>query len=199
MLEDNLAFFLAPSKLVQLEKSYNRTLSSAVVYPNANCKVPVGIPSVRHNPNFGIAHLYKHFYDPVREGVTGVKKEPGSAPKSTSAGNSKEKDLPPANSSSKDKRPLEGATGKSDVKAPKVAGTKYCHANLVHVFGFNISSEYTGVCKDPGSATSCPCGVHSTKKELPSVAAVIHSIEEIKARRSPFVSELLDALNQHHN
>jgi hypothetical protein len=85
------------------------------------------------------------------------------------------------------------------VKAPKVAGTKYCHANLAHVFGFNISSEYTGVCKDPGSATSCPCGVHSTKKELPSVAAVIHAIEEIKAKRTPFVSELLVALKLHHD
>ena len=187
LLEYYLDIFLAEDKLSQLEKSYNRTLSAEVVFPNSHCKVPVGIPSIRCAPKFGSS-------------------QPNtvSVPKTIESSNSSailpKKDLPMVNSSTEDrsdksvKRPQGFDIGKSDAKVLKTAGTKYCHANLAHVFGLEIGSEYGGACKDPQSAISCPCGVHSTKKGLPSVSGVIQSIEDIKSKRSMHCSELLEAL-----
>ena len=90
LLEYYLDIFLAEDKLSQLEKSYNRTLSAEVVFPNSHCKVPVGIPSIRCAPKFGSS-------------------QPNtvSVPKTIESSNSSailpKKDLPMVNSSTEDR------------------------------------------------------------------------------------------------
>jgi hypothetical protein len=188
LLDNALVKFMAAGKLSQLEKSYNRSLSAEVVYPNSNCIVPLGIPSIRHSPKFGSSQL-----------------KSVSAPKTFESSSLSSKDHPKPKdlsnkedrSASSSKRPLGNDSGKSESKVLKTAGSKYCHANLAHVFGFAMANQYGGPCKDPKSAVSCSCGLHSITKELPSVSVVIQSIEDIKSKRSAFCDELLEALKNH--
>ena len=94
------------------------------------------------------------------------------------------------------KRAASVDSGKLDSKVAK-AQTRFCHANIAHIFGFNMISNYEGSCKFPQLPVSCGCGSHSTKSNLPSLAVVIRSFEDIRSKLTPFSVELLDHLRKH--
>ena len=94
------------------------------------------------------------------------------------------------------KRTLSVDSEKSDSKVAK-AQTRFCHANIAYVFGFRMISNYEGPCKSPESPVSCGCGLHSTMDNLPSLAVVIRSFEEIRSKLSTFSEELLSDLRKH--
>ena len=190
LLKYYLHSFMSVEKLVSMERSYDRSLSHVVVFPSPDCFVPLGIPSVRPNPKLG----------PPRSYPDGVPKTFVSTHSASSRSSlvrlpiASTKEIRQENTSLK--RTLSVGSDKSDSKVAK-AQTRFCHANIAYVFGFCMISNYEGPCKSPESPVSCGCGIHSTMDNLPSLAVVIRSFEEIRSKLSTFSEESLSDLRKH--
>jgi hypothetical protein len=189
ILEENLERYLDPDHLDLLEKTYDHTLSKQVVYPSKQCVAPPQIPAVRAAPRFGNQGSPTNT---VSLPITGV--PPLPLPPAKDIPRDPPKDIP-TDPNKKRKVGEVVEAGKLNVGTP---APRFCHANLAHVFRFAMENEYKGACTTPESPTSCSGGIHCTSGSLPSVAAVIKSLTEIKSR-SAFCEELLVAIKKHHD